>query len=546
VKDFPRGNEGWPLEEAPEPKPGSASSTLAHLAPIMPVDSAITGDLLLQWKALSLLKETPLIDGNNVLFKVQGNPGVFTQFGVSPDRSYIPLLFKPNIAYHHAIRTLLKRRFGSTLDQLQYPYRIFVPRLNAEVSFALQIRLYLPNILVMTAKLSKIPVQLSTESLIRIQDLQDLPPISDIIRWTIGMVETFGHQSGFSPNGFRAKPLMYVRTSLSSSQFETEIAEHTAEYVGIVIRNLQYRRMNAAITQKVIEKSSPLRVKSSDELLLVDKQGIFDISADSGGFPDQHLRRRLSRLHDLMEVSLVFTSFLDNFRSLRARQEDLADFLISRISPWITNSDAVLGESVTNRLAWHLLLDEFGLRAKLTAATEGLSVALDEKRPYFDQVDDGWWETTELTSILSKQLAALKGLQLGFIDDQELRALVIADYEEARRSLAARNYKSVILLCGSIIEALLTDTLAKVNIPGLTRSKLLKHDLADLIHEAEQQNVINDKMLIMHLQPIRHYRNMIHPGVQVRKSIEPDRSRAQIAMETVNLLIRELKRNAGK
>jgi len=512
----------------------------------MHVESTITGDLTLQWKALSLLKEPPPIDGDSVLFKVRGNPGAFTQFGVSPDRNYIPLLFKPNIAYHHAMRTLLKRRFESNLEQLQYPYRIFVPRFKEEVSFALQIRLYPPNILVMTAKLSKVPVQLSAESLIRIQDLQDLPPISDIIRRTIGMVETLDHHSGLSQNGFRAKPLIHIRTPLSSSQFEVEVAEHTTEYVGIVIRNLQYRRMNAAVTQGVIEKSSPLGVKSSDELLLVDKQGILDISANSGEASDQHLQRRLSRFHDLMELAVVFSSFLDNFRSLRARQEDLADFLISRISPWIVNSDAVLAESVTNRSAWRLLLNEFGLQAQLTAATEGLAAAFDEKRPYFDQVDRGWWETTELTSILSKRLAALKGLQLGFIDDRELRELVIVDYEEARRSLAARNYKSVILLCGSIIEALLADALAQANKPGLTRAKLLNYGLADLIREAEQQEIINDKVLIMHLEPIRHYRNMIHPGVQVRKSIEPDRSRAQIAMETANLLIKELKRSAGK
>jgi hypothetical protein len=520
------------------------SSTLAHLAHYM--ESPIVGSLSLRWKVLHVLENAREVQHKSMVFNIAPNPGVFSQFGVSPDQSYVPQVLQPTIVYHQAIRRLLKQRAAIRLDQVRFPYRLEVPKLKTDISFTLQARLYQPNILSLTIAFSSVPVSTSAGTLIGIQDLHDLKPVSDIVRWTIGMVETLSQDPGGQDRGYRAKPLVRLQVNVSPDRFQTEIDHYLPEYVGILIRNRGYERMQPEIVTRLLEKNAEFNVKSSDELLLIDKQGILFVSGETSPVPDRETPRRLSKVHDLTELALVFGSFLDRFRSLRSRKEPLADFLLHKISPWILNPDATLANSVTNRQMWRLFLLEFGLTEKLTVATRDLPASFEHNRPYVDLLEHEWWKRDDVGLFLSDGFAGFRGVPLVFIKDNELRKLIIADYEEARRSLTARNYKSTILLCGSSIEALLTSVVLDSNIPGLNREKLLQSfTLAALIELAQKHNIIAEKTLLLHLESLRLYRNMIHPGVQIRKSIDPDESRARIALETVNLLIRELNRWAN-
>lgn len=513
----------------------------------MESSSPIIGNLGLRWKALHEFDSIQVIPRENIVFNFAPNPGVFSQFRLQPDHSYVPRVLQPTVVYHQAIRRLLKRRTGVDLGQARFPYRINVPKLASDVSVTLQTRLYPPNILSITVVLSPVQFSMSTESLIRIQDLQDLKPISDIVRWTIGLVETLTPNPSDGDHSFRSKPLVQLLPTLRSDQFREEIEQHFPEYVGILIRNLHYDHMQPGIVERILEKNAVLNVKSTRELLLLDKQGLLFLSADTSPIHQRSAQKRLSKAFDLMELALVFSSYLDRFRSLRVQQEPLADFLLHKMSPLILNPDAVLAESVTNREMWHLLLKEFGLREKLAMATKDLSASFAQNRSYLELMVQGWWKRDDLGAILSDRLAQLKGLQLAFIADDDLRNLIAADYEEAGRSLAARNYKSTILLSGSIVEALLTSVLLDSRIPGLSREKLLgSYVLADLIDAAQKADILSDKILVLHLDSLRHYRNLIHPGVQIRKSVDPNESRARIAFETVNLLIRELNRWTAK
>ncbi len=244
-----------------------------------------------------------------------------------------------------------------------------------------------------------------------------------------------------------------------------------------------------------------------------------------------------------MELAMVYATYLDGYRSLRANSEDFADFILYKTWPWVRNSDAVLAASVTNRHVWSLLSDEFSLRSKMETATQNLPRSFEEKRAYLQQLEPGWWKSPDFKFLLAKTAAQARGLQLAFLRDEELKHLILEDYEEARRSLSAKNYKATILLCGSVAEAALTSAIADRNIQGLEREKLLKDfNLSKLIDAGRTHGLLTDQTLFQLLEPLRQYRNIIHPGVQLRKSITADQPRAQIAFETVNLLFRELNR----
>ena len=75
---------------------------------------------------------------------------------------------------------------------------------------------------------------------------------------------------------------------------------------------------------------------------------------------------------------------------------------------------------------------------------------------------------------------------------------------------------------------------------GVTTNQLLKYNLNQAINAVKNNSLITNDELLALLQPLRKYRNLIHPGVQKRKSIVPDSSIAKIALETVNLLVKEL------
>jgi hypothetical protein len=170
-----------------------------------------------------------------------------------------------------------------------------------------------------------------------------------------------------------------------------------------------------------------------------------------------------------------------------------------------------------------------------------IQAVLAEKGAYFDKFASDWWDESDFAYLIARRMEESKELHLGFLANEELKRLVLEDFAEARCSFHSRNYKATILLCGSIAEAILTAVIDKARLPGISTQKLYRDfGLSRLIDVAQEHGLIRDKSLLLLLQPLRHYRNIIHPGVQVRKSLSPDSSKARIALEIVNLLVKDL------
>jgi hypothetical protein len=492
------------------------------------------------WKIVTVLPSEPPL-GRADVFNQSPNTRLFAQFGVSLRDGYVPLALTPTVRFHHALLNLLRRKNGITVAEQKFPYKIFIPQFNDEVIVNLKVRLFLPKIVSLTVALSPLRTDLEPGWLIRSQRLGELTPIMNIVNGTLAMSQTMDHQ--ISENSdfryrLRIKPFVHLHAVSSPERFRAHVEQNLSKYVGIFIRNPDYEGMDRRLCDRIITKNAEYNLKSAERLLLISKQGVLYVTPS--GRLDDFASQHLPRIHDLVEVALVCSAYLENFHDFRAANADLADFFLCKIRTLIEKPDLVFRESVTNRHMWLQLCDEFVLKQQLEHASASVIQLIQEKEKYFNQFPE-WWKLSDFGYLLSRSVLEASELHLHFVDDPAFKDMIIDDYIEARRSLAAKNYKAAIVLCGSIAEAVLTFVIVKQN-PGLDPDTLYKKGFDDLAKMAKERAIIKDSALLSLLDSIRLYRNMIHPGRAMRSGLTADFSKAQIALETVNLLLKELEK----
>jgi hypothetical protein len=134
-----------------------------------------------------------------------------------------------------------------------------------------------------------------------------------------------------------------------------------------------------------------------------------------------------------------------------------------------------------------------------------------------------------------------------FINDIEVKKIIERDFAEIQRAFISKCWKSVIILSGGAIEAILLDQLvqnesnAKSSAKAPKNSDIKLWDLKDLIEVAIDLNLVHtgiDKLS----HSVREYRNLVHPGNEIRNKLRFAEEEARIAIEVFNMLQRDLSR----
>ncbi len=170
-----------------------------------------------------------------------------------------------------------------------------------------------------------------------------------------------------------------------------------------------------------------------------------------------------------------------------------------------------------------------------------------------------WYRIDSLQAFLAVALAKIKneieepsGVPVietrgfSFVSNVKLRDLIERDYAEIQRAFISECWKSTIILSGGAIEALLLDLLQKNAANALSATKAPKGKsnletwvLSELINVAvELQLVPVGVEKLSH--SLREYRNLVHPGKEIRDKLIFDREEAKIAIEVLHILHREL------
>ena len=132
-----------------------------------------------------------------------------------------------------------------------------------------------------------------------------------------------------------------------------------------------------------------------------------------------------------------------------------------------------------------------------------------------------------------------------FINDSNIRKIVDRDYDEIQRTYISKCWKSVIILCGGIIEAILMDLLssraeeAKQAESAPNKLDISTWDLSELINVSVELKWVKEGVgKLSH--PLREYRNLVHPGNEIRNKLQFDAEEAKISLEVLNMLHRDL------
>ena len=135
--------------------------------------------------------------------------------------------------------------------------------------------------------------------------------------------------------------------------------------------------------------------------------------------------------------------------------------------------------------------------------------------------------------------------QFAFVKDQNLRQVLERDYGEIQKAYIATCWKSVIILSGGAFEAILADLLlqnqakAKASAKAPSVGDITKWDLVDLINVSVDLKLVSPGVEKLS-HPVREYRNLVHPGNEVRNKLTFGKEEARIAIEVLHMLHRDL------
>lgn len=151
--------------------------------------------------------------------------------------------------------------------------------------------------------------------------------------------------------------------------------------------------------------------------------------------------------------------------------------------------------------------------------------------------------------------------KLSFVNSEELSKMLERDLYETVLALALKSYKSVLILCGSIAELVLLDAMVAQKDKAIKalESVLAKENKSFKSDDAKLDRWVLDRLLDVALDMnlisenlyhwghgLRGFRNLVHPGVEQRQSIEVSRENAEMAWNVVKRLLTEFKDSEEK
>lgn len=128
-----------------------------------------------------------------------------------------------------------------------------------------------------------------------------------------------------------------------------------------------------------------------------------------------------------------------------------------------------------------------------------------------------------------------------FVENVALRERLAADWHEAQDVCHVLGWKSCVILCGGILEALLADALARAGMSAARRRLLL----GGLVTAAVQRHLLKKDTLRLS-RTLLAFRGLIGSGPRQRDAAALNRTEAEAALEAVRSGLRQLAATTSK
>jgi len=123
-----------------------------------------------------------------------------------------------------------------------------------------------------------------------------------------------------------------------------------------------------------------------------------------------------------------------------------------------------------------------------------------------------------------------------FIEDPALQRQLAMDWREAQDVYQVRGWKSCVVLCGGILEAMLLAVLAQ---EGQTPAEPETQPLVALVEAARTRGILSAGTPLLG-PALREFRHLIHPGLAAGRRIEVTRDEAESALIAVRMCLRQI------
>jgi hypothetical protein len=139
--------------------------------------------------------------------------------------------------------------------------------------------------------------------------------------------------------------------------------------------------------------------------------------------------------------------------------------------------------------------------------------------------------------------------EFDFVQDPLLQDQLAKDWDEAQRVHQVKAWKSCVILCGGILEGMLLDVLkrdelqtAYQKLKGKSLPDLNSCYLVNLVEIAKELGLLSKSVGYLG-HSLREFRNLVHPGKQVRERINFTQEEAEIAFNIIKVCLRELSKS---
>lgn len=139
----------------------------------------------------------------------------------------------------------------------------------------------------------------------------------------------------------------------------------------------------------------------------------------------------------------------------------------------------------------------------------------------------------------------MEQIDFNFLNEQKIKDIVERDYKELQELASKNTTKSIIVMSGGILEALLIDALVfskEIDFEEACKGERKngkKLHLFNLINLAKDKKIIREDVLS---NAIRNYRNLVHAGKEIRENIHFDSADSDLALSAIKIFSRDLKK----
>ena len=355
------------------------------------------------WKVLTRTKRriASTADASSLAFRGEPNPGIYTQYSLPLSHAYVPLALIPTATYHQVLRNRLER-LGFEWPSRKPAYMVSLPPIG-EARLSLKFRVYPPGILAITFRFnfdSDVLLNRDFDNLLALRFPLSVAVIREVASFTAGIIDSGDHRDPTPGLQLVAYTGYHLHPVVHGEEMQPFLAAEVKQLTALLLGIKRWQRMSDDLVTNIKAQNEELNKKDTDELLLLNKQGLVLLSpsADSAA----HEASRFDHTLDLVEIGRIFQYFLDDFTHIRLNEEDFADYIFAQIQAWLNRPAAIWASSYTGQLAWDMVVRAFRLSEKSSLVNDSLpnlAREIEEKRDFFAQAADRWWEKPEFATV---------------------------------------------------------------------------------------------------------------------------------------------------